>query len=117
MMKPTRRHRRRSSSSLFAEELESRRLFDMVYPGDGPTPTEHTEEPASYVLGSKWSTTNLTYSFSNLFDGALPGGLSTAVRECVSHRANAHIVQLRPNGQGHRAALCRRRVTGGPARA
>src|SRR3954451_23129546 len=77
MMKQIRRHHRsrRRTPDLFAEPLESRRMFDMVYPGDGSTPPP--EEPASYVLGSKWSTTNLTYSFSNLFDGGMPGGLSS----------------------------------------
>ena len=76
------RPRRSAAAAIFAEALESRRLFDMVYPGDGPAVEEH-EEPASYALNSKWSTTDLKYSFSNLLDGALPGGLSAAVLEAA----------------------------------
>ena len=79
-----RRHRQAArANTVFAEALESRRLFDMVYPGDGPVP----EEPHAYTLGSKWSTTNLTYSFSNLLDGGMPGGLSSAALESAIEEA------------------------------
>jgi len=76
---------RRPSAANAVEALESRRLFDMVYPGDGTR--EPVEEPASYVLGSKWGTTDLKYSFSNLLNGALPGGLSAAVLESAIEEA------------------------------
>jgi hypothetical protein len=74
------------SAHVFAEALESRRLFDMLYPGDGPI-EEHVDEPAEYKLYSKWSMTDLKYSFSNLLDGALPGGLSATVLEAAIEEA------------------------------
>src|SRR5688572_14904741 len=78
--------RQRRSAAIFAEFLESRRLFDMVYPGDEPAP-EHVEEPASYSVLSKWSTLDLRYSFSNLLDGGLPGGLTAATLEAAVEEA------------------------------
>ena len=80
------RNRRRRSVHVFAEALESRRLFDMVYPGEGPT-DEHVDQPVEYKLGSKWSTTDLKYSFSNLLDGGLAGGLSATVLEAAIEEA------------------------------
>src|SRR5688500_13085512 len=95
------RHRRRRRSQPVAsvwEVLEGRRFFDMVYPGpQGPLevdPAHQDEPPADYVLNAKWpqpgglgSAVNLSYSFSNLLDGGLPGGLSAAVLESAIEEA------------------------------
>jgi hypothetical protein len=80
------KNRNRRAAAVFAEALESRRLFDMLYPGDRPV-EEHVDEPVAYTLGSKWSTTDLKYSFSNLLDGGLPGGLAASALEAAIEEA------------------------------
>ena len=91
MIKYLRRNRNRrgnhATATVFAEALERRRMFDMLYPGDGPAPEEHHDEPVAYTLGSKWATTKLSYSFSNLLNGGLAGGLSATVLEAAIEEA------------------------------
>lgn len=55
---------------------------------------EAAPQPSDYVLGSKWSqpgglgsSVNLSYSFSNLLDGGLPGGLTAASLESAIEEA------------------------------
>jgi hypothetical protein len=67
----------------------------MVQPGPfGEMPATDGTVSADYVLGSKWnqpgglgSAVNLTYSFSNLLDGAMLGGLSSAQLESAAEEA------------------------------